>query len=64
MAIPIFFVCKTNSSYLKYALKQARKFNPDSFIYLLGDESNNVQVGNLWFSIPAFIQALVFRGFS
>jgi hypothetical protein len=41
MAIPIFFVHKTNSSYLKYALKQARKFNPDSPIYLLGDESNN-----------------------
>lgn len=41
MAIPIFFVHKTNSSYLKYALKQARKFNPESPIYLLGDESNN-----------------------
>ncbi|MGE0635124.1 MAG: hypothetical protein AB7G44_15335 [Bacteroidia bacterium] len=41
MAIPIFFVHKTNSSYLKYALKQARKFNPDSPIYLLGDDENN-----------------------
>lgn len=41
MAIPIFFVHKTNSSYLKYALKQARKFNPDSPIYLLGDNENN-----------------------
>ncbi len=41
MAIPIFFVHKTDSSYLKYALKQTWKFNPDSPIYLLGDESNN-----------------------
>ncbi|MCG3164354.1 MAG: hypothetical protein POELPBGB_00108 [Bacteroidia bacterium] len=41
MAIPIFFVHKTNSSYLKYALKQARKYNPDSAIYLLGDDENN-----------------------
>lgn len=41
MAIPIFLVHKTNSSYLKYALKQARKYNPDSAIYLLGDDENN-----------------------
>jgi len=41
MAIPIFFVHKTNSSYLKYALKQARKYNPDSPVYLLGDGENN-----------------------
>lgn len=41
MAIPIFFVHKTNSSYLKYALKQTRKFNPNSPIYLLGDDENN-----------------------
>lgn len=41
MSIPVFFVHKSNSPYLKYALKQARKYNPDSKIYLLGDDSNN-----------------------
>lgn len=41
MALPIFFVHTGNSYYLKYALKQARLFNPESEIILLGDESNN-----------------------
>ena len=39
--IPIIFVHRSNSIYLKYTLKQARYFNPDTPIYLLGDESNN-----------------------
>ncbi len=39
--IPIIFVHRNNSIYLKYTLKQARFFNPDTPIYLLGDESNN-----------------------
>jgi hypothetical protein len=41
MAIPIIFFHNGNSKYLKYSLKQARAFNPQSAIYLLGDESNN-----------------------
>lgn len=41
MAIPIFIFHKTNSSHIKYALKQARKFNPDSEIYLMGDNTND-----------------------
>lgn len=41
LSIPIFFVHIGNPYYLKYTLKQARFFNPDSEIYLLGDESNN-----------------------
>jgi len=41
MAIPIIFFHSGNSKYLKYSLKQARTFNPDSPVYLLGDKSNN-----------------------
>jgi len=41
MAIPIVFVHKGNPFYLKYTLKQVKYFNPESTIYLLGDDSNN-----------------------
>jgi hypothetical protein len=41
MAIPIIFFHSGNSKYLKYSLKQARAFNPDSPVYLLGDKRNN-----------------------
>lgn len=41
MTTPIFFVHKTDSFYLKYSLLQAKKFNNNSEIILLGDESNN-----------------------
>jgi len=41
MSIPVIFFHYGNPSYLKYALKQARYYNPDSDIYLLGDKSNN-----------------------
>jgi hypothetical protein len=37
MALPIVFVHKGDSFYLKYALKNAKKFNPDSEIFLLAD---------------------------
>ncbi len=57
MAIPIFFVHKSNSSYLKYALKQARKFNPDSPIYLLGDETNNKYPFVTHFNISDYSQS-------
>lgn len=40
-SIPIIFFHYGNSDYLKYSLKQARFFNPDSEIYLLGDTKNN-----------------------
>ncbi|MGE0636668.1 MAG: hypothetical protein AB7G44_15720 [Bacteroidia bacterium] len=39
--IPIIFVHRSNSAYLKYTLKQARYFNPETPVYLIGDESNN-----------------------
>lgn len=41
MLIPIIIVHRSNSSYLKYTLGQARYFNPTTPIYLIGDESNN-----------------------
>lgn len=41
MALPIIFFHNGNAEYLKYSLKQARYFNPDSVIYLLGDKKNN-----------------------
>ncbi|MDD3083394.1 MAG: hypothetical protein PHP82_00020 [Candidatus ainarchaeum sp.] len=37
MAIPIIFIHKGDSFYLKYALENARKFNPNSRIILVGD---------------------------
>ncbi|MDR0833280.1 MAG: hypothetical protein LBN93_03730 [Candidatus Symbiothrix sp.] len=39
--LPVIFVHKTNSFFLKHVLEQARIFNPDSTIYLLGDETND-----------------------
>lgn len=41
MSIPIIFFHYGNPPYLKYALKQARFYNPDADIYLLGDKKNN-----------------------
>lgn len=41
MALPIIFFHYGNHNYLKYSLKQAKHFNPDSTIYLIGDSSNN-----------------------
>lgn len=39
--LPILFVHWGNSDYLKYSIYQARHFNPESRIILLGDKSNN-----------------------
>ncbi|MEB0262774.1 MULTISPECIES: hypothetical protein [unclassified Mucilaginibacter] len=41
MPIPIIFFHYGNPAYLKYSLKQARYFNPEADIYLLGDDKNN-----------------------
>ncbi|OHD15202.1 MAG: hypothetical protein A2086_11735 [Spirochaetes bacterium GWD1_27_9] len=41
MAIPIIFVHKSNSDYLKYTLSQAKYFNPESPIILIGDDTND-----------------------
>jgi hypothetical protein len=41
MAIPIIYFHHGNPDYLKYSLKQARHYNPDSTVYLLGDKRNN-----------------------
>lgn len=39
--IPVVFINNGNPSYFKYALAQARIFNPDTTIYLIGDISND-----------------------
>lgn len=39
--LPIIFFHYGNPTYLKYSLKQAKYFNPNSSIYLLGDKRNN-----------------------
>jgi hypothetical protein len=41
MNLPIIFFHRGKSDYLKYSLNQARFYNPDSDIYLLGDQANN-----------------------
>lgn len=41
MAIPIIFFHYSNPDYLKYALKQARFYNPEAEIFLLGDKKND-----------------------
>ena len=38
--LPIVFINYSNSDFLKLAILQARHFNPDCDIILLGDESN------------------------
>src|SRR6476620_6985264 len=40
-AIPIIFLHRSNSEYLKYTFAQAKAVNPKSDIVLLGDETNN-----------------------
>jgi hypothetical protein len=40
-SLPIIFFHSGNPAYLKYSLKQAKHFNPDATIYLLGDKTNN-----------------------
>lgn len=40
-SLPIIFFHEGNPAYLKYSLKQAKRFNPNSTIYLLGDKANN-----------------------
>jgi hypothetical protein len=39
--LAIVFIHLSNSDYLKYSLGQARRSNPESPIYLIGDSSNN-----------------------
>ncbi|HPO49251.1 MAG TPA: hypothetical protein PLO89_02905 [Spirochaetota bacterium] len=41
MSIPIIFVHRSNSDYLKYSLSQAKYFSPNSEVILIGDESND-----------------------
>ncbi|MEO8256929.1 MAG: hypothetical protein ABI868_06240 [Acidobacteriota bacterium] len=40
-AIPIVFIHQSNSEHLTYSLAQARKSNPNSTVFLLGDDSND-----------------------
>jgi hypothetical protein len=39
--LPIVFLHNTNSDYLKYSLGQAKRSNPESAIYLIGNDSND-----------------------
>ena len=39
--LPIIFLHNTNSDYLKYSLGQAKRSNPESAIYLIGNDSND-----------------------
>ncbi|EKE02038.1 MAG: hypothetical protein ACD_20C00434G0011 [uncultured bacterium] len=41
MAIPIIFIHKGDCDYLAYSLTQAKHFNPDSKIFLIGDKENS-----------------------
>lgn len=43
--IPIIFIHKSNSEYLQYSLKQAKRSNPDNDVYLIGDEENDCYPG-------------------
>ena len=40
-SLPIIFIHRSNSAYLKYSLSQAQASNPRSTVILLGDPSNN-----------------------
>ena len=40
-SLPIVFIHRSNSSYLKYSLSQAQTSNPQSAVILLGDRSND-----------------------
>lgn len=40
MAIPIILIHRSNSNYLPYTIAQARRTNPKSPLFLIGDESN------------------------
>lgn len=42
--IPIFFIHKGDSTYLKYSINQVKKSNYNSDIYLIGDESNSKDI--------------------
>jgi hypothetical protein len=53
-ALPIVFIHRSNSDYLRYSLAQARASNPASTIYLLGDESNRGHEGIEHRSIDAY----------
>jgi len=53
-ALPIVFIHRSNSDYLRYSLAQARASNPRSTIYLLGDESNRGHEGIEHRSIDAY----------
>ena len=54
MALPIVFVHKGNSDYLKYSINQARFFNQSSTIYLIGDDTNNRYSGTEHFLIAQY----------
>ncbi|GAA4097501.1 hypothetical protein [Mucilaginibacter panaciglaebae] len=54
MQIPVIFFHYGDPLYLKYALKQARYYNPDADIYLLGDKENNKYPFVTHISIAAF----------
>ncbi len=67
-SLPIIFFHSGNADYLKYSLKQAKHFNPDSTVYLLGDKKNNrysfvthVNVSDIESDVAAFSQVYKHR---
>ena len=55
--IPIIFVHKGNNYFLHYTLTQAQIFNPNSDIYLIGDETNRHFKGIKHYFIDDFAQS-------
>ncbi|GHT75665.1 hypothetical protein AGMMS50262_11660 [Bacteroidia bacterium] len=56
-SIPIIFVHKGNQFFLKHSLEQARIFNSDSDIYLIGDETNKNFKGIQHYLISDFFES-------
>jgi hypothetical protein len=44
-SVPIVFLHQNNSEHLAHSLAQAKRSNPDSTVFLLGDDSNNQYAG-------------------
>ena len=45
MALPVVFIHRGNSWYLPYTLTQAKIYNPNNAVYLLGDKENSIYRG-------------------
>ena len=57
MSSPIIFIHKGKNEFLRYAIKQAQFYNPNSDIYLLGDERNKNYHDNHFMTSDYFVGA-------